>query len=81
MHTISRGDDSVSATTRVLLLMVSVGELAAALAVHAVLKIITWQERVRERRQLATISDDMLRDVGLSRSQVDHEVRKPFWRI
>ena len=37
-------------------------------------------ERARQRRQLAELSDAMLRDIGLTRSDVDAETRKPFWR-
>jgi uncharacterized protein YjiS (DUF1127 family) len=41
---------------------------------------ITWLERIRERRQLAGLSDDMLKDIGVSRADVEHVVEKPFWR-
>ena len=36
--------------------------------------------RARQRRDLATLSDHALRDIGLSRRDVDLEVGKPFWR-
>jgi uncharacterized protein YjiS (DUF1127 family) len=39
----------------------------------------TWLRRVRERRELAELSDAQLRDVGLSRHTVKREVEKPFW--
>ncbi len=41
---------------------------------------IAWLERMRERRQLAGLSDDMLKDIGVSRADVEHVVVKPFWR-
>jgi uncharacterized protein YjiS (DUF1127 family) len=41
---------------------------------------LTSAERARQRRQLAGLSDAMLRDIGLTRSDVDAETRKPFWR-
>jgi uncharacterized protein YjiS (DUF1127 family) len=41
---------------------------------------IAWLERMRERRQLAGLSDDMLKDIGVSRADVEHVVEKPFWR-
>jgi uncharacterized protein YjiS (DUF1127 family) len=41
---------------------------------------IAWLERMRERQQLAGLSDDMLKDIGVSRADVEHVVEKPFWR-
>jgi uncharacterized protein YjiS (DUF1127 family) len=40
----------------------------------------TWRERVRQRHELAHWTDRDLHDVGLSWSDVAHEVEKPFWR-
>jgi uncharacterized protein YjiS (DUF1127 family) len=39
-----------------------------------------WLERSRQRRQLAQLSDHMLRDIGLTRADAWHEAEKPFWR-
>jgi|UPI00055702EB uncharacterized protein YjiS (DUF1127 family) len=36
--------------------------------------------RARQRRDLAVLSDHSLRDIGLSRTDVDLEISKPFWR-
>jgi uncharacterized protein YjiS (DUF1127 family) len=36
--------------------------------------------RARQRRDLAALSDHALRDIGLSRADVDVETGKPFWR-
>lgn len=36
--------------------------------------------RARERRDLAALSDHSLRDIGLSRADVELEIRKPLWR-
>ena len=41
---------------------------------------LTWAERSRQRRQLATFDDHMLRDIGVSRADVMAETAKPFWR-
>jgi uncharacterized protein YjiS (DUF1127 family) len=41
---------------------------------------ISWLERMRERRQLAGLSDNMLKDIGVSRADVEHVVEKPFWK-
>jgi uncharacterized protein YjiS (DUF1127 family) len=41
---------------------------------------LTWSERARQRRQLATFNDHMLRDIGVSRADAMAEIAKPFWR-
>lgn len=42
--------------------------------------LLTWHERHRQRRDLAGLTDHMLRDIGLSRADVAIEADKPFWR-
>jgi uncharacterized protein YjiS (DUF1127 family) len=42
--------------------------------------VLTWLERARQRRHLGQFSDHMLKDIGLSRAEVEIEVSKPFWR-
>ena len=37
-------------------------------------------ERARQRRALSSLSDKMLRDIGLARADIVREVAKPFWR-
>lgn len=39
-----------------------------------------WRERARQRRVLAAMDDHLLKDIGLTRADVDHETGKPFWR-
>jgi uncharacterized protein YjiS (DUF1127 family) len=39
-----------------------------------------WHERARQRRHLRILSDHMLRDLGLSRTDLQAEAAKPFWR-
>jgi uncharacterized protein YjiS (DUF1127 family) len=39
----------------------------------------TWLERVRERRQLHALDDRMLKDIGLTRADVEYEAQKRFW--
>jgi uncharacterized protein YjiS (DUF1127 family) len=39
-----------------------------------------WLERSRQRRQLAQLSNHMLRDIGLTRADAWLEAEKPFWR-
>jgi uncharacterized protein YjiS (DUF1127 family) len=40
-----------------------------------------WRERARQRRQLRTLNEHMLRDIGLTRADVLAESSKPFWRL
>jgi len=42
--------------------------------------LLAWQARVSERHHLEDLPDYMLRDVGLTREEVDRESHKPFWR-
>lgn len=37
--------------------------------------------RARQRRDLAALSDHSLRDIGLSRVDVQSEIAKPMWRL
>lgn len=42
--------------------------------------LMTWRENARQRRDLLALSDDMLKDIGVSRAEANHEGSKPFWR-
>jgi uncharacterized protein YjiS (DUF1127 family) len=42
--------------------------------------LLRWQDRIRQRYDLAELRDAALKDIGLSRADVEREVRKPFWR-
>jgi uncharacterized protein YjiS (DUF1127 family) len=39
-----------------------------------------WRDRNRQRRTLMRLDDHLLHDIGLSRSDVEREASKPFWR-
>ncbi len=43
--------------------------------------LLLWQERARQRRQLQSLNDYMLHDIGLTRADVLAESSKPFWRL
>ena len=47
-------------------------------AVTAALR--SWRRRARQRRILAGLDDQLLRDIGRSRAQAARETGKPFWR-
>jgi uncharacterized protein YjiS (DUF1127 family) len=40
----------------------------------------TWWRRMQDRRTLATMSDQSLRDIGITRCDAMNEASKPFWR-
>jgi len=39
-----------------------------------------WSKRAEERKQLATVDERLLKDMGITRYQADQEISKPFWR-
>ena len=47
---------------------------------RAVELLMVWHERARQRRQLQSLNDHMLHDLGLGRGDVAAETGKPFWR-
>jgi uncharacterized protein YjiS (DUF1127 family) len=47
---------------------------------RAVDLLLIWQQRARDRQRLQSLSDHMLRDIGLTRADVFLEASKPFWR-
>jgi uncharacterized protein YjiS (DUF1127 family) len=42
--------------------------------------IFVWRNRARQRRHLAELDDRLLRDIGISSIEVEHEISLPFWR-
>ncbi len=55
------------------------GEIWLEAAARMVRTLLTWQERDQQRHALAQLDARMLKDVGLSRAEVELELRKPFW--
>lgn len=47
---------------------------------RSVSALLTWQERSNQRHQLSHLSDHILKDIGVSRADVEREASKPFWR-
>ncbi len=39
-----------------------------------------WRARAHQRRQLAELTPDMLKDIGVTLADAYFEARKPFWR-
>jgi uncharacterized protein YjiS (DUF1127 family) len=46
----------------------------------AVVQLTVWIARYRQRRELLAFSDHMLKDVGISRADAEHEGTKHFWQ-
>jgi uncharacterized protein YjiS (DUF1127 family) len=47
---------------------------------HMAHMVWVWRSRAETRRAMSMLSDHVLRDIGLTRADVDREVMKPFWR-
>ena len=45
-----------------------------------VLEYLALEERRRQRRALLALDEPLLKDIGLSRADVEQECRKPVWR-
>ncbi|AQX62239.1 DUF1127 domain-containing protein [Pseudomonas syringae pv. actinidiae] len=54
---------------------VQVGSVLISMKRH----IQRWLELHRQRRLLAQMSDGALKDLGLSRADIQQEVERPFW--
>ena len=39
-----------------------------------------WHQRIMDRHALQTMDDRLLKDIGVSRADVEREANKPFWR-
>jgi len=42
--------------------------------------LFIWDRRHRDRLHLASLDERMLRDIGITGADVQHEAAKPFWR-
>jgi uncharacterized protein YjiS (DUF1127 family) len=43
--------------------------------------VISWSERGRNRRVLASLNDRMLQDIGIDRVVVENDSTSWFWRL
>ena len=57
------------------------GTPLAAIAANLLNRALLWLEVRRQRRQLQSLSDAMLRDIGLSRADAERESTRPFWDL
>ena len=56
------------------------GQTAEWLAPMLVETLHLWLQRYRDRQELARWTDRDLHDIGVSRSDIEYELEKPFWR-
>ncbi len=42
--------------------------------------LLGWSARARERRSLYRLDDHLLKDIGLTRADVEREANKHFWQ-
>ncbi|WCD82772.1 DUF1127 domain-containing protein [Pseudomonas sp. TUM22785] len=42
-------------------------------------RLLRWYQLYSQRRELASLSDAMLKDLGLTRGDVMQESERPFW--
>ena len=59
---------------------VGLASTARRVVLHVADALLAWHERARQRRALLTLSEHMLRDIGISRADALGEAAKPFWR-
>ena len=46
---------------------------------RAIARVRRWRQLSSQRRELAQLSDTMLKDIGLSRVDALREAERPFW--
>jgi uncharacterized protein YjiS (DUF1127 family) len=52
----------------------------AAMHFHPFSTMRQWRRRAQDRRELATMSDLMLQDIGITRADAEFLATKPFWK-
>ncbi|MGP3789599.1 MULTISPECIES: DUF1127 domain-containing protein [Pseudomonas] len=55
------------------------GASLSALASGAARQLRRWHQLYRQRQQLAALSDATLKDIGVSRADIEVESQRPFW--
>jgi uncharacterized protein YjiS (DUF1127 family) len=46
-----------------------------------VLALLRWQELAQQRRQLLSLDERMLKDIGITRADAMREGLRPFWDV
>jgi uncharacterized protein YjiS (DUF1127 family) len=69
-----------AAAARVSMVVVKAARWLDRAAVRSVDLMYDWRARAVEREVLRSLDDRILRDVGISRADVERELNKPFWQ-
>lgn len=57
------------------------GNRLVKVQIARVLRLLSiWYSTAKQRRALLQLSDDQLKDIGISRADAIHEAGKPFWK-
>lgn len=59
----------------------TLGAVLARAVTRFVETALAWHERAAQRRALMAMDDRTLKDIGISRADVEMEICKPFWRV
>ena len=49
------------------------------LADKLVAKLLLWRRIAAQREELGRMSDELLKDIGISRAEAAYEAQRPFW--
>lgn len=44
-------------------------------------KLLLWRRISMQREELGRMSDELLKDIGISRAEASREAQRPFWDI
>jgi len=44
-----------------------------------VAKLLLWRRIAVQREELGRLSDELLKDIGISRAEAAYEAQRPFW--
>lgn len=58
----------------------AVADTAWRMIFMALYTVLGWHERVKQRHHLGRLDEHRLKDLGLSRADVERETGKPFWK-
>ena len=59
---------------------VSLSMIMKSLLVGVADNVVSWQQRAMQRHHLSGLDDRLLKDIGVTRADVESEISKPFWR-
>ena len=67
-------------TARFSVALVHAARLVDRATIRGLDAVFEWRARAAERNAMRALDDRMLRDVGLSRADLERELHKPFWQ-